>query len=122
MDKLKQIYRLLPIVLLVITVFASYFAYQCYEDEQTAKQKMTELSSQMQQLQQTIEKNNKIIADNEQLKRQLENESISRQEQINEQLKDIDCANQFVPIPVSNSLYNRAKSIRESANPSKPIK
>ena len=122
MDKLKQIYRLLPIVLLVITVFASYFAYQCYEDEQTAKQKMTELSSQMQQLQQTIEKNNKIIADNEQLKRQLENESISRQEQINEQLKDIDCANQIVPIPVSNSLYNRAKSLRESADTSKSIK
>ena len=118
MDKLKQIYRLLPIVLLVITVFASYFAYQCYEDEQTAKQKMTELSSQMQQLQQTIEKNNQIIADNEQSKRELENQSAERQEQINEQLKDNDCASQFVPMPISGSLYNRAKSLRESTDTS----
>ena len=80
---------------------------------------MTELSSQMQQLQQTIERNNQIIAANEQSKRELENQSISRQEQINEQLKDINCANQLVPIPVSNSMYNRAKSLRESANSSK---
>ena len=116
MDKLKQIYRLLPIVLLVITVFASYFAYQCYEDEQTAKRELAELTSQLEQLQQAIEKNNQIIADNEQSKRKLENESISRQEQINEQLKDNDCANQFVPMPISGSLYNRAKNLRESTN------
>ena len=80
---------------------------------------MTELSSQMQQLQQTIERNNQIIAANEQSKRELENQSISRQEQINEQLKDNDCANQFVPMSISGSLYNRAKSLRESANSSK---
>jgi hypothetical protein len=119
MDKLKQIYKLSPIALLIIVIFSIYFAYQCFEDEQTAKQKMTELSSQMQQLQQTIERNNQIIAANEQSKRELENQSISRQEQINEQLKDNDCANQFVPMSISGSLYNRAKSLRESANPSK---
>ena len=71
------------------------------------------------QLQQTIERNNQIIAANEQSKRELENQSISRQEQINEQLKDNDCANQFVPMSISGSLYNRAKSLRESANSSK---
>ena len=119
MDKLKQIYKLSPIILLIIVIFSIYFAYQCFEDEQTAKQKMTELSSQMQQLQQTIERNNQIIAANEQSKRELENQSISRQEQINEQLKDNDCANQFVPMSISGSLYNRAKSLRESANSSK---
>ena len=80
---------------------------------------MTELSPQMQQLQQTIERNNQIIAANEQSKRELENQSISRQEQINEQLKNNDCANQFVPMSISGSLYNRAKSLRESANSSK---
>ena len=80
---------------------------------------MTELSSQMQQLQQTVEKNNQIIAANEQSKRELGNQSISRQEQIYEQLKDNDCANQFVPMSISGSLYNRAKSLRESANSSK---
>ncbi len=119
MDKLKLLYKLSPIILLIIVIFSIYFAYQCFEDEQTAKQKMTELSSQMQQLQQTIERNNQIIAANEQSKRELENQSISRQEQINEQLKDNDCANQFVPMSISGSLYNRAKSLRESANSSK---
>ena len=125
MDKLKQIYRLLPIfllVLLVITVFASYFAYQCYEDEQTAKRELAELTSQLEQLQQAIEKNNQIIADNEQSKRKLENESIERQEQISEQLKDNDCANQFVPMPISGSLYNRAKNLRQSTDTSESIK
>ena len=62
MDKLKLLYKLSPIILLIIVIFSIYFAYQCFEDEQTAKQKMTELSSQMQQLQQTIERNNQIIA------------------------------------------------------------
>ena len=119
MDKLKLLYKLSPIIFLIIVIFSIYFAYQCFEDEQTAKQKMTELSSQMQQLQQTIERNNQIIAANEQSKRELENQSISRQEQINEQLKDNDCANQFVPMSISGSLYNRAKSLRESANSSK---
>ena len=119
MDKLKLLYKLSPIILLIIVIFSIYFAYQCFEDEQTAKQKMTELSSQMQQLQQTIEKNNQIIAANDQSKRELENQSISRQEQIYEQLKDNDCANQYVPMSISGSLYNRAKSLRESANSSK---
>ncbi|OTQ55883.1 hypothetical protein [Gilliamella sp. A7] len=119
MDKLKQIYKLSPIALLIIVIFSIYFAYQCFEDEQTAKQQMTELSSQMQQLQQKIIKNNQIITDNELSKLELENQSISRQEQINEQLKDNDCANRLIPMPISGSLYNRAKSLRESANPSK---
>lgn len=119
MDKLKQIYKLSPIALLIIVIFSIYFAYQCFEDEQTAKQQMTELSSQMQQLQQKIIKNNQIITDNELSKLELENQSISRQEQINEQLKDNDCANRLIPMPISGSMYNRAKSLRESANPSK---
>ncbi|MBI0037756.1 hypothetical protein H3T61_05900 [Gilliamella sp. B14384H2] len=119
MDKLKQIYKLSPIALLIIVIFSIYFAYQCFEDEQTAKQQMTELSSQMQQLQQKIIKNNQIITDNELSKHELENQSISRQEQINEQLKDDDCANRLIPMPISGSMYNRAKSLRESANPSK---
>ena len=122
MDKFKQIYLLSPIVLLVIAVFAIYVAYQCSQDEKSAKTQLTELTSQLEQLQQTIEKYNQIIADNEQSKRELENESISRQEQINEQLKNNDCASQLVPVSVSNSLYNRAKGIRQSTNTSKSIK
>ena len=119
MDKSK----ILGIALIVVGfVLAVYFGYNNYQEKNRLKNDKLELTNKIEQLQQTIEKNNKIIADNEQLKRQLENESISRQEQINEQLKDIDCANQFVPIPVSNSLYNRAKSIRQSTDTSESIK
>ena len=116
MDKSK----ILGIALIAaIFVLISYFGYNNYQERKQLKNDKLELKNKIEQLQQTIEKNNQIIADNEQSKHQLENESISRQEQINEQLKDIDCANQFVPIPVSNSMYNRAKNLRQSTDTSK---
>ena len=122
MDKLKLIYKLLPIPLAIITLFAIYFAFNCWQDEKIAKEKVTTLTEQIDQLNKSIEKNNQLIADNELSKRELENQSLERQEQINEQLKDNDCANLFVPMPVSASLYNRAKGIRESTDTSKSIK
>ncbi|WP_294833339.1 hypothetical protein [uncultured Gilliamella sp.] len=122
MDKLKLIYKLLPIPLAIITLFAIYFAFNCWRDEKIAKEKVTTLTEQIDQLNKSIEKNNQLIADNELSKRELENQSLERQEQINEQLKDNDCAKQFVPMPVSASLYNRAKGIRESTDTSKSIK
>ena len=119
MDKSK----ILGIALIVVSfVLAVYFGYNNYQERKQLKNDKLELTNKIEQLQQTIAKNNQIIADNEQSKRELENESIERQEQINEQLKDIDCANQFVPIPVSNSLYNRAKNLRQSTDTSKSIK
>lgn len=115
--------KILSIALIIVAfVLIIYFGYNNYQERKQLKNDKLELTNKIEQLQQTIAKNNQIIADNEQSKRKLENESISRQEQINEQLKDIDCANQFVPIPVSNSLYNRAKSIRQSTDTSESIK
>ena len=122
MDKLKLINKLSPIFLIFVTFFACYFAYNCWQGEKIAKEKVTALTVQIEQLNKNIEKNNQIIADNELLKRELENQSLERQEQINEQLKDNDCAKQFVPMPVSASLYNRAKGIRESTYNSQSIK
>ena len=122
MPKLKLIYKLLPIPLAIITTFAIYFALNCWQDEKNAKEKVQTLTNQINQLEQTISRNNQIIADNELSKRELENQSLERQEQINEQLKDNDCAKQFVPMPVSASLYNRAKGIRESTYNSQSIK
>lgn len=117
MDKSK----ILGIALIVVGfVLAVYFGYNNYQEKNRLKNDKLELTNKIEQLQQTIEKNNKIIADNEQSKRELENQSIERQEQINEQLKDNDCANRLIPMPISGSLYNRAKSLRESANTSKP--
>ena len=119
MDKSK----ILGVALIVVSfVLAVYFGYNNYQEKNRLKNDKLELTSQIEHLQQTIEKNNQIIADNEQSKRQLENESTERQEQIDEQLKNNDCANQLVPNAVSNSLYNRAKGIRQPTNTSKSIK
>ena len=113
--------KALSIALIVIGfAFTIYFGYNNYQEKTRLKNDKLELTNKIEQLQQAIERNNQIIADNEQSKHQLENQSIERQEQINEQLKDNDCANQFVPMPISGSLYNRAKSLRESADTSKP--
>ena len=119
MDKSK----ILGIALIVVGfVLAVYFGYNNYQEKNRLKNDKLELTNKIEQLQQTIVKNNKIIADNEQSKRELENESIERQEQINEELKDNDCASQLVPVSVSNSLYNRAKNLRQSTDTSKSIK
>ena len=115
MDKFK-------ILIVVIFVLIIYFGYNNYQENTTLKKDKLELTNKIEQLQQTIEKNNQIIADNEQSKRKLENQSISRQEQMNEQLKNNDCAGQLVPVSVSNSLYNRAKNLRQSTDTSKSIK
>ena len=112
------------IIALVITSFilTGYFGYTNYHDKQRLERDNFALTSQIEQLQHTIARNNQIIADNERSKRELENESISRQEQINELLKNNDCANQFVPIAVSNSLYNRAKNLRQPTDTRKLTK
>ena len=111
------------IIALVITSFllTGYFGYTNYHDKQRLERDNFALTSQIEQLQHTIARNNQIIADNERSKRELENQSISRQEQINEQLKNNDCANRLVPVAVSNSLYDRAHAIRQSTNTRTPI-
>ena len=115
MDKSK-------ILIIVIFVLIIYVGYNNYRENERLKHDKFALISQIEQLQQTIAKNNQIIADNEQSKRELENQSTERQEQINEQLKNNDCAGQLVPVSVSNSLYNRAKNLRQPADTSKSIK
>ena len=115
--------KILGVALIVVSfVLAVYFGYNNYQEKNRLKNDKLELTNKIEQLQQTIARNNQIIADNEQSKRKLENQSTERQEQINEQLKNNDCAGQLVPIPVSNSLYNRAKNLRQSTDTSKSIK
>ncbi|MFQ0995475.1 hypothetical protein ACGH6Q_10745 [Gilliamella sp. BG2] len=102
--------------------FVVYFGYSNYQEKKRLQKDKAELFGKIEQLEQNIAKNNQIIADNEQSKRELENQSLERQERINEQLKNNDCANQFVPVSISSSLYNRAKGLRQSTDTSKPIK
>ena len=115
--------KILGVALIVVSfVLAVYFGYNNYQEKKQLEHERLELTNKIEQLQQTIARNNQIIADNEQSKRELENQSTERQEQINEQLKNNDCANQLVPNAVSNSLYNRAKGVRESTDTRKLTK
>ena len=109
-------------LIIVGFVFTIYFGYNNYQEKKQLEHERLELTNKIEQLQQTIARNNQIIADNEQSKRELENQSTERQEQINEQLKNNDCAGQLVPVSVSNSLYNRAQNLRQSVDTSKSIK
>ena len=119
MDKFK----ILGIACIVFCIFSVIrVSFNNYQENTTLKNDKLELTNKIEQLQQTIAKNNQIIADNEQSKRELENQSTERQEQINEQLKNNDCASQLVPVSVSNSLYNRAKNLRQPTDTSKSIK
>ena len=115
MDKSK-------ILIVVIFVLIIYVGYNNYQERKQLERDKLELKNKIEQLQQTIIRNNQIIADNEQSKRELENQSAERQEQINEQLKNNDCANQLVPVSVSDSLYNRAKNLRQPTDTGKSIK
>ena len=90
-----------------------YVIFGLYRDKQIEIEKSAILTEKLSQLERDIEKNNQITAENELSKRELENQSLERQEQINVELKNNDCANQFVPVPVSASLYNRAKNLRK---------
>ena len=115
--------KILGIALIVVSfMLVSYFGYNNYHDKKRLEQDKLDLTSKIEQLQQTILKNNQIIAHNEQSKRELENTSLEQQEKLNELLKNNDCANQLVPASISNSLYNRAKSLRQSTDTSKPAK
>ena len=115
--------KILGIALIAaIFVLISYFGYSNYQARKQLKKDKLELTNRINELQQTIARNNQIIADNEQSKRELENQSIERQEQINEQLKNNDCANRLIPMPISGSLYNRAKNLRQPADTSKSTK
>ncbi|MFQ1018087.1 hypothetical protein [Gilliamella sp. BG7] len=119
MFKLSKV-NIVSIALIIVSfAFTIYFGYDNYQEKKQLKKDNTELSEKIEQLNQSIAKNNQIIADNEQSKRELENQSLERQEQINEQLKNNSCANERVPHAISNSLYNRAKGLRQSTDTSK---
>ncbi|OCG48063.1 hypothetical protein A9G35_02200 [Gilliamella sp. Choc5-1] len=109
-------------LILICFAFAVHFGYNNYQEKKQLQKDKAELFGKIEQLNQRIAKNNQIISDNEQSKRELENQSLERQEQINEQLKNNDCANERVPSVISNSLYNRAKGLRQSTDTSKSIK
>ncbi|WP_085248078.1 DUF2570 domain-containing protein [Gilliamella mensalis] len=106
----------------IVFAFMIYVNVELYRDKMAIEKTNDELLGKIERLNQDFAKNNQIIADNEQSKRELENESIKRQERINEQLKNNYCANERVPAYIADSLYNRAKSLRQSTDTSQLIK
>ena len=106
----------------VIGFLLMCLVYNLWQDKRVAEQKINDLSAKLLQLENNAIKQNKIITENENAKRELENTSQEQQEKINELLKDNDCAIQPVPVSISNSLYNRAKNLRQSTDTSKSAK
>ncbi|AJA44507.1 uncharacterized protein DUF2570 [Frischella perrara] len=115
MLNLKTLHKLYPFI--VIIFFSTYFIYQLYQSNQAYKKENAKLLNEIHQLQQKIINDNKIIVQNEAKKQELENQSLELQEKLDELLKDIPCANQYVPNDIANRLYSRAKSIRQSTAP-----
>ena len=52
MDKLKLIYKLLPIPLAIITAFAIYFAFNCWQDEKLAVARENQIKTEYEQYKQ----------------------------------------------------------------------
>lgn len=100
-------------ILTGISFILLYLLIGQYQSKKNTEKKVNELFAEIKQIQQDIIENNQIISDNEQKKIKLENQSLEQQDRINEQLKNNNCANELVPKSVSDSLYNRAKNIRQ---------
>lgn len=105
-------------ILALLCIFLIYVATDQWQDKKAAQKKNIELFGKLEQLEQKAIRDNQVIAKNATTKTELENKSIELQEQINELLKDNQCANEPVPTSISDSLYNRANSIRRSSNSS----
>lgn len=95
-------------------LFTSYFAYNCWQDEKTAKKEQARLTAIITDKEAQYEYLYQKSAQTEIEKQQLESESQERQGQINELLKNNKCANELVPNDVANKLYQRANSLRQS--------
>ena len=105
-DKLKLIYKLLPIPLAIITAFAIYVAYNCWQDEKIAKEKVITLTNQIDKLNKNIDKNNQIIAQREQEKSQDAISIKQLHEQMKNAIKNNQCANEYMPSNVSDWMRN----------------
>lgn len=98
----KQIIILLGLACIAL----SYIAYGNYKDKKTAQDEIITLTEQIAQLNKDIKKNNQIIAQREQEKAQ---DAISIQqlhEQINDALKNNQCADEYMPNNVSDWMRN----------------
>ncbi|OCG42493.1 hypothetical protein A9G28_05360 [Gilliamella sp. Fer1-1] len=83
-----------------------YFGYNNYHEKKRLRTENAELFGKIEQLNQSIAKNNQIIAQREQEKAQDAMSIKQLQEQIKDALKNNQCANELMPINVSNWMRN----------------
>lgn len=109
MAKIAGVFMFLCLILICLYIKQIQVSKQRLEQVQ-------ELTNKLSQLEQKTIKDNQIIANNEITKRNLENQSLELQEKIDGLLKNNQCANEYVPSDITNSLYERAKSLHQSTN------
>ncbi|MCO6551144.1 MAG: hypothetical protein J6580_10760 [Gilliamella sp.] len=95
--------KALSIALIIIAfVFTIYFGFSNYQEKKQLQKDKAELFGKIEQLEQNIAKNNKIIAQREQEKAQDAMSIKQLQEQMKDALKNNQCANDFMPSNISD--------------------
>lgn len=87
-------------------VFTIYFGYSNYQEKKQLQKVNAELFEKIEQLNQSIAKNNQIIAQREQEKAQDAMSIKQLQEQMKDALKNNQCANDFMPSNISDWMRN----------------
>lgn len=87
-------------------VFTIYFGYSNYQEKRQLQKVNAELFEKIEQLNQSIAKNNQIIAQREQEKAQDAMSIKQLQEQMKDALKNNQCANDFMPSNISDWMRN----------------
>ena len=80
----------------------AYIIFDLYQDKQTEIKKSAMLAEKLSQLERDIEKNNQIIAQREHEKSQDAISIKKLHEQINDAIKNNQCANEYMPDNVIN--------------------
>ena len=87
-------------------VFTIYFGYSNYQEKKQLQKVNAELFEKIEKLNQSIAKNNQIIAQREQEKAQDAMSIKQLQEQMKDALKNNQCANDFMPSNISDWMRN----------------
>ena len=106
MSKLNMSLIVTTIILFLLSGFSIYFAFSCWQDEKTAKEKVITLTNQIDKLNKNIDKNNQIIAQREQEKSQDAISIKQLHEQMKNAIKNNQCANEYMPDNVINWMRN----------------
>lgn len=83
-----------------------YVIFDLYRDKQIETKKSAILTEKLTQLERDIEKNNQIIAQREHEKSQDAISIKKLHEQINDAIKNNQCANEYMPVSVINWMRN----------------